>query len=74
MLVIAKRPNYNVIKFLINVFERQGVVPQVITTYNGVQFTSNMTKTFLELYDVYVKFVATMNQMVLNIKNIYIFY
>ena len=50
--------SYDVIKFLINVFARHGV-PQVITTDNGVQFTSDMTKIFLDLYDVYVKFVAT---------------
>ena len=47
-----------VIKFLINVFARHGV-PQVITTDNGVQFTSDMTKIFLDLYDVYVKFSTT---------------
>ena len=50
--------SYDVIKFLINVFERHGV-PQVITTNNGVQFTSDMTKIFLDIYDVYVKFIAT---------------
>ena len=33
----------DIIKFLINVFARHGV-PQVITTDNGVQFTSDMTK------------------------------
>ena len=48
----------DVIKFLINVFARHGV-PQVITTDNGVQFTSDMTKIFLDLYDVYVKFSTT---------------
>ena len=48
----------DVIKFLINVFARHGV-PQVITTDNGVQFTSDMTKVFLDLYDVYVKFTST---------------
>ena len=48
----------DVVKFLIKVFARHGV-PQVITTDNGVQFTSDMTKVFLDLYDVYVKFVST---------------
>jgi len=48
----------DVIKFLINVFARHGV-PQVITTDNGVQFSSDMTKIFLDLYDVYIKFTST---------------
>ena len=50
--------SYDVIKFIINVFARHGV-PQVINTDNGVQFTSDMTKIFLDLYDVHVKFIAT---------------
>jgi len=48
----------DVIRFLINVFSRHGV-PQVITADNGVQFTSDMTKIFLDLYDVYIKFTST---------------
>ena len=48
----------DVIRFLINVFARHGT-PQIITTDNGVQFSSDMTKVFLDLYDVYVKFVTT---------------
>jgi len=48
----------DVINFLIKVFARHGV-PQIITTDNGPQFTSDMTKIFLDLYDVYVKFVST---------------
>ena len=45
----------DVIKFLIYVFSRHGV-PQTIATENGVQFNSDMTKMFLDLYDVYVRF------------------
>ena len=48
----------DVIKFLMNVFARHGV-PQLITTDNGPQFSSDMTKLFLDLYDVYVKFTST---------------
>jgi len=48
----------DVIRFLINVFSRHGT-PQVITADNGVQFTSVMTKIFLDLYDVYIKFTST---------------
>jgi thiamine phosphate synthase YjbQ (UPF0047 family) len=48
----------DVINFLIKVFARHGS-PQVITTDNGPQFSSDMTKIFLDLYDVYVKFVTT---------------
>jgi len=47
-----------VIKFLINVFARHSV-PQVITTDNDVQFTSDMTKIFLDFYNVYMKFTST---------------
>ena len=55
---IEKITSQEVIKFLINMFARHGV-PQVITTDNVVQFTSDMTKIFLDLYDVYVKFTST---------------
>ena len=48
----------DVINFLIKVFARHGS-PQVITTDNGPQFSSDMTKIFLDLYDVYVRFVTT---------------
>ena len=48
----------DVIKFLINAFSRHSV-PQTITTDNGVQFNSDMTKMFLDLYDVYVRFSTT---------------
>jgi len=43
---------------LINAFTRHGVL-QVITTDNSIQFTSDMTKIFLDLHDVYVKFIST---------------
>ena len=42
--------------FLVEVFIRHGI-PQIIVTYNRVQFTSDYTKIFLDLYDVYIHFV-----------------
>jgi len=48
----------DVIKFLINVFARHGT-PQIITADNGAQFSSDMTKIFLDLYDVYIQFTTT---------------
>jgi len=50
--------SHDVIKFLIKVFSRHGV-PQTVTADNGVQFTSDMTKIFIDLYDVYIKFTST---------------
>jgi len=47
----------DVVQFLMDVFARHGA-PEVITTDNGVQFTSDLTKLFLDLYDVYIKFVT----------------
>jgi len=47
--------SHDAIKFLINVFVRHDV-PQAITMDNNVQFTSDMTKIFLDLYNVYIKF------------------
>lgn len=44
--------------FLSRVFARHGT-PQVITTDNGTQFNSDMTRIFLDLYDVYIHFSAT---------------
>jgi len=41
----------DVINFLIKVFAHHGT-PQIITTYNESQFSSDMIKIFLELYDV----------------------
>ena len=34
-------------------------MPELIITDNGVQFTADYTKIFLDLYDVYVHFVST---------------
>jgi len=48
----------DVAAFLSNVFARHGA-PEVITTDNGVQFSSDFTKLFLDLYDVYVRFTST---------------
>jgi len=48
----------DVVEFLVKVFSRHGA-PEVVTTDNGPQFTSDYTKIFLDLYDVYVKFVST---------------
>ena len=48
----------DVTNFLSNVFARHGA-PEVITTDNGVQFSSDYTKLFLDLYDVYVRFTST---------------
>jgi len=44
--------------FLVEVFSRHGI-PELIITDNGVQFTADYTKIFLDLYDVYVHFVST---------------
>ena len=46
----------DVVKFFIKLFAYHGF-HQVITSVDNVQFTSDMTKVFLDLYDVYVKFV-----------------
>ena len=47
----------NVIGFLTRVFSRHGV-PEVLVTDNGSQFKSDKTKAFLDLYGVFVHFVA----------------
>ena len=46
------------VKFLSENFARYGA-PNVITTDNGVQFTSDYTRIFLDLFDVYIKFTVT---------------
>eukprot|EP00833_Pecoramyces_ruminatium_P011787 jgi/Orpsp1_1/1185819/evm.model.c7180000095484.1 len=48
----------DVVQFLIKVFARFGT-PSVITTDNGVQFTADYTKIFLDLYDVYIRFIVS---------------
>jgi len=40
------------------VFARHGT-PQVVTTDNGPQFNSELTRIFLDLYDVYIHFSTT---------------
>lgn len=46
------------VEFLTDVFSRHGT-PTTITTDNGVQFTSDFTKIFLDMFDVYIKFAVT---------------
>ena len=48
----------DVIRFLSKVFSRHGI-PEIIVTDNGPQFNSDKTKAFLDLYGVYVHFIAT---------------
>jgi len=48
----------DVVYFLSKIFARFGT-PYTITTDNGVQFNSDFTKIFLDLYDVYIKFTVT---------------
>ena len=48
----------DVIKFLTNIFSRHGI-PEILITDNGPQFTSNATKGFLDLYNVYVHYIST---------------
>jgi len=47
----------DVISFLTRVFSRHGI-PEILTTDNGPQFTSDKTKAFLDLYGVYVQYVS----------------
>ena len=48
----------DVVYFLTKVFARHGT-PSVITTDNGTQFSADFTKIFLDLYDVYIRFITT---------------
>ena len=48
----------DVINFLKKIFARHGV-PEILVTDNGPQFTSDKTKAFLDLNDIYVNYVAT---------------
>jgi len=48
----------DVVKFLSQIFARFGI-SNTITTDNDVQFNSDFTKIFLDLYDVYIKFIVT---------------
>jgi len=50
--------SYDVISFLLKAFCRHGI-PEIIVTDNGVQFTSDITKAFVDLYGSYIQFVAT---------------
>jgi len=47
----------DVVYFLTKVFARHGT-PTVITTDNGPQFTADYTKIFLDLYDIYIRFIT----------------
>ena len=55
---LATITSQDVTEFLTDVFSRQGI-PQLVLFDNGVQFTSDYTKIFLDLYDTYIHFVST---------------
>jgi len=48
----------DVVNFFSKIFTRFGT-PNTITTDNGVQFNSDFTKIFLDLYDIYILFTIT---------------
>jgi len=48
-----------VMKFLTRIFSRHGIPEVLIITDNGPQFTSDTTKGFLDLYDVYEHYIST---------------
>jgi len=54
----SKVESEDVISFLSKVFSRHGI-PEVLVTDNGPQFRSEKTKSFLDLYGVYVHFTST---------------
>jgi len=47
----------DVIRFLLRVFARHGI-PEIIVTDNGTQFSSDVTKAFMDLYGTYVQFAT----------------
>ena len=55
---LASITSKDVIYFLSRVFSRHGT-PQVITTDNRTQFNADMTRIFLDLYDVYIHFATS---------------
>jgi len=48
----------DVILFLKKTFARHGI-PEILITDNGPQFTSDKTKAFFDLHDVYVHYIST---------------
>ena len=55
---LATAESEDVINFLKMVFSRHGV-PEILVTDNGPQFTSDKTKAFLDLHDVYTHYIST---------------
>ena len=55
---LQKTESEDVIRFLKGVFARHGTPEQLITD-NGPQFCSDKTKAFLDLHDVFVRFITT---------------
>jgi len=47
----------DIIYFFSKLFARHGI-PQTITADNGVQFTADYTRIFLDMYDVYIRFTT----------------
>ena len=54
---LKKIESQDVISFLKDVFARHGV-PELIITDNGTQFSSDVTKTMVDLYGSWIQFVA----------------